>query len=354
MNVNILYLIIPCLSLALIVVILEMCTPLFSKSRKRKIIKSKNKWIQLFSSKNTNELQRKSVKYLAISHYLTAFSELMNEDYFANCKTILFSYSKNISQEIVKQKDNMLCGFFCHILSSFELIDLSSNAKDEYCKLMLELAKRKSVYCHENLLKVLYAIGEPQYIVEIFKFFTAKNILHNEKLLTDGLMTFKGDKVSLGKLLINDRQLLHIHYQTAAINFLSFSNIHNFDDELRNQLTSVLDLDYRCAILRLISKDKSPINREILLATLVDYSFSINWQPAAVAANGLSIFIDDEPIMKQLVKSCCSQNWSVRINSANTLVKIDTKRKHIDEVLKSNDKYAVDAINYALASKGAI
>lgn len=53
-----LYLVIPCLALALIVVILEMCSPALARSRQREIIRAKKHWAKVFAKikdKNTYE-----------------------------------------------------------------------------------------------------------------------------------------------------------------------------------------------------------------------------------------------------------------------------------------------------------
>lgn len=45
---NPLYLILPCLALALIVVILEMCSPALAKSRQKEIERAKKRWSKIF------------------------------------------------------------------------------------------------------------------------------------------------------------------------------------------------------------------------------------------------------------------------------------------------------------------
>lgn len=348
----ILYLLLPCLGLSIIVVVIEIMGPIFKRSREKEIKKARTKWFSLLTNEKQNsKTKKKFISYINKPSYLIAFNEILDQAERQKCIELLAINSKEVCNSLSKQKDNVLCGYFAHVLSTIDLSKTSDETKENYANLMLSFSKRKSVYCHENALKVFYVFGNPEYIIKSYEFFTERNIHHNEKLLSDGLCSFSGDKMELAKALLDTKQNFDIHYQIATVNFLTISGIHDFDSILTKELTDELDVDYKCAILRLISKVKSNINKSILLATLQDYGFSIKWQPAAVAANGLALYQDDTSIMKELAKACSSQHWSVRINSANSLAKIDTKKNYVNLVLHGDDAFAKDAISYALSSE---
>ena len=53
--------------------------------------------------------------------------------------------------------------------------------------------EKKSFYCQLNALQALYAFGDVEYVMEAVRIQDTVQTFYNEKILTEGLLSFSGD-----------------------------------------------------------------------------------------------------------------------------------------------------------------
>ena len=88
-------------------------------------------------------------------------------------------------------------------------------------RIMMDYAEDSSVYCRENLLKAFYAFGNCQALFNFMVMQKDLGFTHHKKLLSDGLMPFKGDKEKLAELLWDNRSRFSVNTQLAIIAFIT-------------------------------------------------------------------------------------------------------------------------------------
>lgn len=292
----------------------------------------------------TKEHYRLMLKKLKKTRNLLAFLDALeavskNEDITAYLHAVApiqqklaYSYSK---------KDAMNRAFFAYVISIY-----SVPSPDEFTPMMeilLSYLKDSTVYCRENVLHALYALGNIKAVETALQIFNDNEWFHHPKLLADGLATFKGDKEALLK------QLWSHYYQWDEDIILSViqsitpcSNQYNeiFLPLLKDDET---DLEIRLAILRYYRKNiyepvKSVLysffdNKEIDENILVVTSFVLGSYP-------------DDKTTKLLKKALTHHNWYVRKNAALSLINLKVEENELIDIYNGTDRYAKDILNY--------
>lgn len=289
--------------------------------------------------------QLKQPRMLAASH--DAFLDLRRADPVQAAQVLsanlpaLLEVGRSIGSSTMK-------AYLAYMLSGF---DIPLNSSDRsYVNLMLSYLTDRSIYTHENALQALYRYGDPEAVARAFRLLSDQGILHSEKLLTDGLLKFTGDRKKLVSLLIGEMDLLNEPCRIGFVNFLRLSSCHDIDDVLTNRLeTAEIPPDARCATLRLLGTKHSPESRAAMLSQLNAYADSEDcWQPAAVAATLLEQYPDDE-VIRSLTHAVSSRQWYVRMNAAKSLIGMRVSPEVLAAILKGKDRYAADALRFQLA-----
>jgi HEAT repeat protein len=206
-----------------------------------------------------------------------------------------------------------------------------------------------SIFCRENALKALYNLGDADAVAEAVEKLSADAHLHNEKLLSDGMNSFRGDRAKLAEALMERFERYDDHSQSAIITFFTVAGFHDWDAFFKERLArEEISIDQRCDILRLLMKVPSADTKRILIDTLREKGKAEDWQTAAVAATGLACYPDDAETVEALRYGITSPAWSVRKNCAAALVKLRAPREVLDGILCGEDAYARDALRFAL------
>lgn len=223
------------------------------------------------------------------------------------------------------------------------------NEPDEYddmTKVMLDYVMLPSIYCRENALKALYAFGNKDAVIEAFKRLSKNNIIHNHKLVTDGLIQFKGNKEELVESLYRNFNKFSVEYQVAFIDFFRFSG-----SKLKYKLKRLLDQkdldkDIVCALLRYYRKYPVAEYKNTILSWLTPPN-SEDWECISSAASALSQYPGEDTITA-LKSALGSKYWYVRLNAARSISELDVEDDMLVDILDGNDRYAKEQLIYQL------
>ena len=156
-------------------------------------------------SKKPDDISSKDMKKLAKNlkkiGYFIAFTNVVDkmpddkrEKYLTKIKSvftvILPHYQK---EEVIRQT------YFIHFLAQYPY--LYEKNMDQVLSYIMQCTTEDSVYLRENALNTLYSIGNVSHIKEVFFQMNYLNIKHHHKLITDGLMKYKGDTKELADML---------------------------------------------------------------------------------------------------------------------------------------------------------
>lgn len=291
------------------------------------IIKKQKKIQLLIDKKNINRLGRK----LKHTSYLIAFSycEFKNDIKLTNLfDRLLNTYNK---KSIIEKT------YFVYVLSKFPGIYDNNN---QIINFLINNSYSNSLYLSENCLKALYKISNPIYIVKAFKKMNYKNCKHHYKLLSDGLLTYQGDKNKLCSLLLDNYKNFNSNYRLAIINYFNRIDI-DLTRELFNILLNEKDKEVKIALIRYFRNHKYDFaKKELIKLTKDDFEY-------AVASIQSLKYYDGIDVIKTLKNSLTNSNWYVRNRAAEVLV-FKLPKNEVIELLKIDDKYAKDAITYQL------
>ncbi len=324
---------------------------LYLSTNDLKVNKHKKLWEKILvrcEKKNNYKFKRREIYQLKNPQKLAAFYEV----YSNASKDVFIKIIENNKWQMIavarRYKSTTMKAYFAYIFSVFCIED--EEVSTGLDNLMIEFLDENSVYVRENVLKVLYSFGNAGKVKEAYEVLSKKKVYHSQKLLTDGLMKFSGDVEELMTLLMNNLDVFMECYQISIINVLAYKEIHIYDNQLiKYMMQKDVSIDVKCAVLRVLGKVRNEENKSILISSLLQYKHDEGWEEAAVAANMLGIYEEDEEVAKLLSQSITSRNWYIRMNSAYSLIKIGMSSEYKNEILDGDDAYAKDALTYAMS-----
>jgi hypothetical protein len=339
-------------ALVLAVLLVRIAASLRSGRREISDGKHEDAWRKTFArceASGSFALKDMEISRFAINPMLRAFGRLAEAGAGKDCAAILRENSRKITARLSTQTDNAKKGYFAYILAISDLSELPAEQRTEYIGFVRPMLSNHSIFCRENALKALYNLGDADAVAEAVEKLSADAHLHNEKLLSDGMNSFRGDRAKLAEALMERFERYDDHSQSAIITFFTVAGFHDWDAFFKERLArEEISIDQRCDILRLLMKVPSADTKRILIDTLREKGKAEDWQTAAVAATGLSCYPDDAETVEALRYGITSPAWSVRKNCAAALVKLRAPREVLDGILCGEDAYARDALRFAL------
>ncbi len=349
------YQIIGICALVLAVLVARIAVYLRSEKRERTQEKRRQNWRSVIARcRNAGSfvLKNREIARFSVSGWLRAFGDLCETTEREACSAILRDNSKKLVARVSDYADNAEKGYFAYVLLISDLSELTEAQKADYTMFVRQQLSSHSVYCRENALKALYNLGDAEAVADAVETLSADARLHSEKLLSDGMNSFRGDRRALAEALMERFDRYDDHSQSAVITFFTVAGFHDWDERFKKRLESAdISTDQRCDILRLILKEPSEETKQILIRVLRDKGKAEDWQTAAVAATGLDRYPDDGDAVDALKFGITSPAWNVRMNCAAALVKLDPPEAVFDEILNGGDAFAADALKFALSSK---
>ncbi len=297
---------------------------------------------------------RKLSKYCSHTNgllaYYRALESLNTEDDLLPKLALYMKGCKRAYEELALEylnKDDMDKAFMAYFVS------VTSQAyKGDYQRIYIILKTYmdgSSIYCRENILKALYALGDADKLCDFLLVMDGNEMYHNRKLLTDGLYSFNGDKDKLAELLWSHRDDFSEETLLSVIGFITIvSGDYGkvFYDHIRKETVS---LEEKLAFLRYFRKHAYDCVVPLLYDYMNDDDKDVN--VSIVTASVLSAYPSDET-RAVLRKALTSRNWHIRLNAANSLVDFNLDTDAIKDILSVDDKYAKEVMTYVLEERG--
>jgi len=286
------------------------------------------------------------IKLLVKANYFIAFTRIIEKmkmskalEYLRSSRRVFIKILPYYQGEgVVKQS------YFVYFLSLYPCIYNDGN--NEIIKYLINCTVSESIYLRENALNAIYAIGDEKYLKEAFALMNNSDIKHNHKLITNGLLKYRGDISLLVDMLIDCIKDYNENYKVACINYFSYRKIDCKESIYKILVSDDEPKEARIAAIRYFS---NVIYDDVVS---VFYKFIENsedvWEYAAISAVALKNY-KKKDVLNYLTEALRSSNWYVRNNAAASVVYISNRDKLKLDFSKINDKYAEEALRYQMA-----
>lgn len=289
---------------------------------------------------NTNQL----ISYVHALDTLRENAEELNgylQENYIVIQSLAYHYAR---------KESMERAFFAFFISKNAPYD-----GKEYRPLMeilLSFLEDSTVYCRENVMNALYAMGNSQAVENALQIINDRQWFHHQKLLSDGLMTFTGDKEELAERLWSHQKEWDDNLMVSVVQFITESS-----DKFKERFFTVLqsadvDIEIRLAILRYYRRHVYEPIRQLLLSYLRDEN-TTDENMRIVTASVIDRYPGEE-VVTALKAALHHSNWYFRYNAAASLVSLKVDITQLQDVLDGKDRYAKEILTYMIGQRKAV
>ncbi len=234
--------------------------------------------------------------------------------------------------------------YFSYIIAEFG-IDRGQEAFDGIIEYCLDKVNGKDVSLRENSLKALYSIGNPDAILAAWTAMENEDILHSNKLLSNGLLKFTGDKEQLAQLLFRHRREYSDRLLLPVMQFIYYFSGHYQSDFLEILEDAGADKELQLEALRYFRKYPYEPARQTIQSYL-RYRGLVDWEYTAVAALALSRYPGPDTV-DCLKETLSDTNWYIRLNSADTLIHgLKISQVQLHDIYNGRDRFAKEILQY--------
>lgn len=242
------------------------------------------------------------------------------------------------------RSDPICCAFYLYVLRAFG--ELTGDAPREADEIELRALRMPNTYCRENALRAIYASGRTELVVQALRQLDEERIAHNRKLLSDGLITFTGDRGALISELWSRFEGFSGTMQIVILDFIRFCS-SDYRDEMLAILTDAnRDAELRYCAIRYFGRYSDERARSVLLDMARDME-NPRWEMQAIACTALSAYPGEETV-ETLKRALHSANWYVRFNASESLFRLGVRYADLIEVIDGGDRYASEMLQFQL------
>ena len=259
-----------------------------------------------------------------------------------------FSVFETLTHRYIS-KDTIKIAYFPYILHKYNI--LKHHEGERLISALFDLLRSVNVYCRENTLKALYSMQKPDIVRKALKVIDANLSFHHPKLITDGLVFYKGNKEELKTMLFTYFKDYSVQMRVNILNYFRFADIKCDDEMLEILKNEKENREIRFSAIRYFEKFPSGDAQPVIL-NLAENLENRTWEYQAIATSALKAYPGDTTF-RILVKNLSSSSWHVRQNSAISCEKLGYTYQDLINVFDGNDRYAREIIRYRLDRRNA-
>ena len=282
--------------------------------------------------------------------HLLVFTQVMIELYGESPDEIrqyldrLFPALDKLTPHYEKQSDPIRYAFFLYSLKVFGKMSGVTPPKVE--ETLMRAVRAPNTYCRENALQAIYATGETRLVIRALQILDSGSIFHNHKLLSDGLLSFKGDKTKLIDDLWDVFESFHPGMQTVILDYIRFCAPGHQERILSLLKDKKRDPELRFSCLRYFGKYPYEAAYPVLLELAGDLN-NLRWEYPAIACSSLASY-PGEKTVEVLKRAVHSDNWFVRYNAADSLLRLKNDYTDLIDIIDGKDRYAREILQFQL------
>lgn len=248
-----------------------------------------------------------------------------------------------------KYHSSMKLSHFAYVVRKYRIVE--GKPIHVILDVMMKLLQEPSLYCRENALQAIYSSGDCGCVLRALHTVDESGRFHHAKLLTDGLLTFGGEKHRLTQALWSAFESFSVPMQVVILDYIRFSGGDLREELLQLLVDSRRDDEIRFSCIRYFGKYPYKPAFPLLIA-FAEREREQRWEYAAIAATALASY-PGERTVEVLKKALNSSNWYVRFNAAKSLEGFHLTYLELSDVMESSDRYAREILQYRMDTKNA-
>jgi len=207
----------------------------------------------------------------------------------------------------------------------------------------IDFLESKSLYTFSNAMDAFYAFGDDALLLQALDVVDRRNGFYHDKLLTDGLLSYKGDHNRLKQEFIQRFFRYGEQLQVCLLDYFRLygSDVSELCLKLMKEEKAYDEVQYRA--MRYFQKFPCDEAKEWFVNILE--RDDVVWIKQMLAIQGLHKY--DDAVVYDVVKNkLTSREWHVRNNAAEFFYKKGLSKEELMELLSFKDKYANESLLY--------
>lgn len=245
-----------------------------------------------------------------------------------------------------RRRDEIQAAYFPYLIARYQLF--RGEDFPQIHTALAELLHSQSVYSRENALNAIYSIGISRNVVEALLIVDNNGYYHHKKLITDGLMSFSGDKDELDRMLWDHLSRFSLNMQLSILDYIRFSS-GNFKEEMYSLFSDRYDSEIHYCAIRYFGRYYYEPAYEKLME-FAENENNLHWEYTAITCSSLATY-PSERTVEMLKKKLSSRNWYVRTNAAQALERMGLEYADLIDVIQGEDRYAGEIMRYQFDRK---
>lgn len=322
-----------------------------SKGRSRSELRRIERWSRLMEdlSPDPAYMERKLKRIGELTAFHAAIEPKLGEERTKEYLAVSYEAFRNLAIHY-RRRPAMERAFFAYVVSRYRFDGVDSR---RLAVLLLEFLEDSTVYCRENVLQALYALGNAGAVEQVLRMMNDREWYHHSKLLSDGLTTFSGDRPALAARLWDSGREWNENLKVAIVQFAA--NVTDRMTEAFARALAAPDVPQELcfALIRYFGRYPAQEAQTVLLKLAGE---GIHEGGPAIAACQTLARYPGEDTLKVLNAALLGRNWYVRRGAAQALLALEGPKKVRMMAQQAGDRYAREMLEYVNgmgAGKGA-
>ncbi len=243
-------------------------------------------------------------------------------------------------------KNEIQMAYYPYVIARYRLFE--GEDSPEINRMLVDLLEKPSIYCRENALNAFYSMGISKNVSDALLIIDHTGYYHNRKLLTDGLMSFAGDRKELNDCLWEHFWDYSLNTQLAILDYFRFSS-GDYQERMLRLLQENHDSEIHfCAIRYLGKYPYQPAYEQLM--RYAEHEDELRWEYTSITCFALASYPCDRTIAA-LKKNLSSRNWYVRLNASQALENLGLEYADFIDIFEGDDRYAGEMMRYRFDRK---
>lgn len=244
--------------------------------------------------------------------------------------------------EKYRKKDPTIYTYYVFFLNKHDL--LKYICKPPVMASLKDLLEDGDIHVCENVLQAIYSVGDPTLTVQALMIVDKKDTPVHPKIISDGLLGYRGDAFALQSLLLNKRERFSVQMQVNILNYIRFASDAHCERIFAILLDEKTDDEVRFSCIRYFGKYKYD-PAYFLLRDYVCGAGGLRHEYCLISLTALRNYPGKETV-DLLKMNLRSPNWYIRYNAAESLSALGIDYADFVDIFDGEDRFSRDILQF--------